>query len=159
MLVRRLWNRATAPLQLFYWKVTLPQAEGAKLLIEHNGRFLMIRETYGPQHWTFPGGRMKKLETPEDTARRKAEEEVGITLRNPRYLGSYFHTRQYKKDAICVYYVNVPSDTYVANTSIVAECAWIRIEDIATLQRSESVDDALELYRRHKNKGRTLPRT
>jgi ADP-ribose pyrophosphatase YjhB (NUDIX family) len=149
MLLRRIWNRATAPFQLFYWQITLPEAEGAKLLIEHKGKFLMIRETYGQKHWTFPGGRRKELETPEDTARRKAKEEVGITLRNPKLLGSYFHTRQYKKDAICVYHAHVKSPQYTPDTDIVLESGWFSIDEMAALPRSESVDDALELWKRH----------
>lgn len=145
-----MWNKATAPFQLLYWQVTLPEAEGAKVLIECKGKFLMIRETYGQKHWTFPGGRMKKYETPEDTARRKAQEEVGVTVRNPQYLGSYFHTRQYKKDAICVYLARVKTEQHKFNDSSVAESGWFTLEEIAQLSpRSESVDDALELYRRH----------
>jgi 8-oxo-dGTP diphosphatase len=150
MIIRRLWNRATAPFQLLYWQVALPEAEGAKLLIEHKGKFLMIRETYGQKHWTFPGGRMKKYETPEDTARRKSIEEVGVAIKSPTYLGSYFHTRQYKKDAICVYLAHVKEPTHKPNSSNIVESGWFSSEEIAQLTpRSESVDDALELYRRH----------
>lgn len=145
-----MWNKATAPFQLLYWQVTLPQAEGAKVLIEHEGKFLMIREIFGQKHWTFPGGRMKKYETPEDTARRKAQEEVGVAIRNPVYLGSYFHTRQYKKDAICVYLAHAESTAHAPNDSSVAESGWFSLEEIAQLSpRSESVEDSVELYRRH----------
>lgn len=151
MLIRRIWNKVTAPFQLMYWQFTLPQAEGAKLLIANNKKFLMIRETYGQQHWTFPGGRMKKYETPESAARRKAQEEVGITIKNPQYLGSYFHTRQYKKDAICVYLARTQSSDYKINTSNVAEARWFTLEEMTTLTpRSESVEDVIELYRRQK---------
>ncbi len=150
MLIRRLWNKATAPFQLLYWQITLPEAEGAKLLIEHEDRFLLIRETFGQKHWTFPGGRMKRYETPEETARRKSIEEVGLAIRNFTYLGSYFHTRQYKKDAICVYFAKVRSAAHAVNASDIAESDWFTLEEIAQLSpRSESVDDVLELYRRH----------
>ncbi len=151
MLIRRIWNRATAPFQLLFWQITLPEAEGAKLLIECDARFLMIREAYGSQHWTFPGGRMKNYETPEDAARRKSLEEVGITLRNPHYLGSYFHTRQYKKDAICVYLAQAKHFEHKVNTSDIVESGWYTLDEIEHLTpRSESVEDVLELYRRYK---------
>ncbi|MDB5189671.1 MAG: hypothetical protein JWL82_628 [Parcubacteria group bacterium] len=151
MFIRRVWNRATAPFQLLYWQMTLPQAEGVKLLIECDEKFLMIRETYGPQHWTFPGGRMKHHETPEDAARRKAKEEVGVTLGDTEYLGSYFHTRQYKRDAICVFCAKTESFEHTPSTTNVAESAWFTLEEMDTLERSESVDDALELYHRRKD--------
>lgn len=159
MFIQRLWNRFAAPFQLLYWRMSLSHAEGAKLLIEHDGKLLMIRETYGPQHWTFPGGRLKKEEAPTDTARRKAMEEVGITLTNPHYLGSYFHTRQYKKDAICVYYEKVTSSSCTPNDSTVAEAGWFTPEEITHLTHSDSVDDALELFRRHTGRSNALPRT
>lgn len=152
MRIRRLLNRVTAPFQLLYWQMTLPEAEGAKLLIEHNGTFLMIREAVGSQHWTFPGGRLRVGETPEDTARRKAKEEVGIELGNVQYLGSYFHTRQYKRDAICVYYARTKTPSFKFNTSSIVEGKWFTLEEMETLTpRSESVEDAVELYRRHKH--------
>src|SRR6266403_474054 len=145
MLLHRIWNKLTAPFQLLYWQITLPNAEGAKLLIENDSAFLMIRETYGQEHWTFPGGRMKKYETPEDTARRKGKEEVGIAIRNLQYLGSYFHTRQYKKDAICVYYAHVGSKEHMVNDSSVAESRWYSLSEIEILTpRSESVEDVIE---------------
>ncbi len=151
MLLRRVWNRLTAPFQLLFWRLTLPEAEGAKLFIGCNDRFLMIRETTGPKHWTFPGGRMKQYETPEDAARRKALEEVGITLKNIQYLGSYFHTRQYKKDAICVYYAQMRNFEHEVNTSEILESGWYTLDEIEHLiPRSESVEDVLELYRRNR---------
>jgi ADP-ribose pyrophosphatase YjhB (NUDIX family) len=149
MHLRRIWNRMTAPFQLIYWQLTLPEAEGVKLLIECNDKFLMIRETYGPKHWTFPGGRMRRYELPEDAAIRKAQEEVGITLYTPAYLGSYFHTRQYKRDAICVYHSCVTTTEHHPDTSIVVESGWFAREDMETLVSSDSVDDAMELYGRH----------
>lgn len=154
MVIKRIWSRVKAPFELFYWRMTLPLAQGVKLLIEHEGKFLMIRETLGKQHWTFPGGRMKDWETPEIAARRKAREEVGVTLTYPTYIGSYFHTRQYKKDAIGVFYEKVPSSDYRIHDSSIIEANWFTLLEMERLEHSESVEDVIELFRRSRTNAR-----
>lgn len=149
MFLKRMTNRVLAPFQLFYWRVATPQAEGAKVLIEHAGKYLLIRETVGQKQWTLPGGRTKSGEEPEVTARRKAQEEAGIAVGDLVPLGSYFHTRQGKKDVICAYYAEVSSPLYKVNPTTTAEAGWYTTAEIALLGRSESVDDVLELYTKY----------
>ena len=50
-----------------------------------DGRILLIRHSYGPDNWYFPGGGAGKNEAPEDAARRELREEcncdiAGLTL-------------------------------------------------------------------------------
>ncbi len=150
MFLKRLSNRMLAPFQLLYWRVAMPEAEGAKVLIEHNGNFLLIRETYGPKHWTLPGGRSRKDEEPTETAKRKVREEVGIELTKLVTLGSYFHTRQHKKDVICAYFAQVDTQAFQINPNTIGEAHWFSVEELASLEQSESVDDVLELYHKYK---------
>lgn len=62
----------------------LPNAASVGLIRE--GRILLIKRAYAPyQHlWTFPGGRMDPGETIEQCAVRELQEELSITIRNPR---------------------------------------------------------------------------
>lgn len=139
-----------APFQLLYWRVAGPQGEGAKLLIEHEGKFLLIREAVGQTHWTLPGGRSKAGETPEETARRKAKEEAGVKLESLAPLGSYFHTRQHKNDVIAAFHGKVQSYDLHPDSNLIAEAGWFTLEEIRNLTKSESVDDVLELYTKTK---------
>lgn len=146
MFLKRLSTRAIAPFQLFYWRMTMPAAEGAKVLIEHDTKYLLIRETYGAKHWTLPGGRSRKDEEAVETARRKVHDEVGIDLVNPVFLGSYFHTRQHKRDVICAYYAKVSSPAFQINPNTISEARWFSREELASLTQSPSVADVFELF-------------
>lgn len=55
----------------------------AVALIDSGGRVLMQRRPRGKQHgglWEFPGGKVEAGETPEISAIREIEEELGITI-------------------------------------------------------------------------------
>lgn len=144
--LKRIANRALYPIQLLYWRLLTPQAEGAKVLIECEGTFLLVREAMGSRLWTLPGGRAKNDEALEDTARRRAKEEAGVELTTLTPLGTYFHTRQHKKDFIGAFHAKVTSPEYKIDPTVMSEAGWFRLEEITTLERSESVDDVLELF-------------
>lgn len=52
------------------------------------GRFLLVRHSYGPAVWTFPGGGMRKHETPLVAAVREFREELGCDLLDLRRLAT-----------------------------------------------------------------------
>jgi 8-oxo-dGTP pyrophosphatase MutT (NUDIX family) len=57
-------------------------------LVEHEGRLLLIRHTYGSMEWDLPGGGAKRGEPPEAAAAREVREEVGITVSEISRVGS-----------------------------------------------------------------------
>jgi 8-oxo-dGTP diphosphatase len=61
-----------------------PNAASVGLIRE--GKILLIKRAYAPyQHlWTFPGGRLEPGESIEQCAVRELQEELSITIRNPR---------------------------------------------------------------------------
>lgn len=63
----------------------LPNA--ASVALVRNGKVLLIKRAYAPYQnlWTFPGGRLDAGETIEQCAVREVQEELGITIRNPRH--------------------------------------------------------------------------
>lgn len=66
---------------------------------DDTGAILLVRHSYGPPVWSFPGGGMRRGEDPEAAAHRELAAELGCTLHQPvhiglqqnRYLGSTNH--------------------------------------------------------------------
>ncbi len=63
-------------------------------VIVRNSRVLICQrraDSTFPLHWEFPGGKCEPGETPEQAVAREAREELGVTLRVQRALGTLEH--------------------------------------------------------------------
>src|SRR5438552_16815706 len=94
----RLGYSVASRIRTMYWFVFRPTTRGVKTVIEHDGRWLMIRNSYGKGHWTFPGGKVEKHEEPEHGAMREVREEVAVALDAVIPIGTYTSDRQHKRD-------------------------------------------------------------
>ena len=82
----------------FYWFFRRPQTKGVKVLIfNSNKKILMVRLTYYPNTWTFPGGGVNKKENTKDAALRECKEEVGIELSFVDLITTLDFKHEYKK--------------------------------------------------------------
>ena len=61
-----------------WWRVRSPQHEGALVAIYAGEALLLVRSSYRGE-WNFPGGTVRRCETPEEAARRELAEEIGLT--------------------------------------------------------------------------------
>ena len=104
-----------------------------KCVVEHDGRWLMIRNTYGHQYWTLPGGGVKRGESPADAAKREVAEEVGIALGDVEAIGSYFSTRHYSKDTVYCFRARVTTADHKIDGREIAEAAWFERDAMPAL--------------------------
>ena len=51
------------------------------------GQILLVRHSYGPDGWYFPGGGVGRKETPEEAAHREIREEVGCPIEGMKLAG------------------------------------------------------------------------
>lgn len=86
-----------------YWFLFRPHTYGAKVVIERDGKVLLVKHSYGPKQWSFPGGGKKKGETMELTAVREAQEETGLRLGEVTFIGNFLTQNEYKYDHVHVY--------------------------------------------------------
>ena len=140
--------KVAAQLRRVYWFVVRPRTCGVKCVVEHGGKWLMIRNTYGRGHWTFPGGAVDRGEEPDAAAMREVAEEVGILLHGVRAIGDYFSNREYKRDTVYCFTASANSPTFTIDGVEVAEARWVAPEALPEF-RGTSVDRILAMLDRH----------
>ncbi|MBP9686483.1 MAG: NUDIX domain-containing protein [Candidatus Doudnabacteria bacterium] len=118
---------------LVYWFLVRPQVRGVKVVIIARSEVLLIRNSYGPAGWTFPGGGIKSGETSEQAAIREVWEEVGIEISEPEYVGMFLHTKEFKADHVEVFAVHMDKQNPVVDNTEVVEARWFPISDLPLL--------------------------
>jgi 8-oxo-dGTP diphosphatase len=66
------------PLARLWWRLRRQRHEGALVAVHVGPALLLVRSSYRIA-WNFPGGTIRRGETPEIAARRELAEEVGLT--------------------------------------------------------------------------------
>ena len=61
----------------------------ALVFIEQGEQLLLVKQGYGRQCWSLPGGTMESGESIESTAVREVKEETGLDIRLKRVVGLY----------------------------------------------------------------------
>ena len=120
----QLGYKVAARLRRFYWFVFRPKTFGVKCVVQHHGRWLMIRNSYGNGHWTLPGGGLHRGEEPEHAAIREVREEVGVELAHVESIGSYENNREYKHDTVYCFVGSAASPDHRIDKKEVIEAAW-----------------------------------
>jgi len=126
-------------LRRVYWFVFRPRTSGVKCVVVHDGRWLMIRNSYGSHRWTFPGGGIDKGEAAADAAIREVSEEVGISLADVVPIGEYFTDREYKRDTVYCFTSRATSSAFETDPAEIAEARWIAPDELPDF-RTPSVD-------------------
>src|ERR1700752_3516829 len=66
------------PLARIWWRLRRQRHEGALVAVHVGPALLLVRSSYRIA-WNFPGGTIRRGETPEMAARRELAEEIGLT--------------------------------------------------------------------------------
>jgi len=137
-----------------YWFLLRPRTVGARCILLCARHLLLIRQTYGHQLWTLPGGGLARGETLEAAVRREVKEEVGITLGAVRYLGHFVSTQTYNVDTVHVFSAATPSQACTIAPGEIAEARWFALEALPRV--SEKTRQALRLWQQN-NTGAAAP--
>ena len=107
-----------------HWFITRPKTKGVKALLFNQGKILMVRLTYYPDTWTFPGGGVHRDESTNEAIIRECKEEVDITLEHPEYIGDLHFEHEYKKDTVSVFKENIDNPDIKIDGKEVVEANW-----------------------------------
>lgn len=120
----------------FYWRLIGPRTLGVRIVVrDGDGRFLLVRHSYGAGDWLFPGGGVHRRERIDAAARREAHEETGVLIPDAPgallLVGVFSNLREGKSDHVVVfeavewYPASEPSDD-----PEIAETGWFAPDDL-----------------------------
>ncbi len=147
----RLFYRIIDPIRKLYWFIARPTRIGVKCLVQHQNKFLFIRNSYGSKKWTIPGGGVNRGESFESAAIRETQEEVSITPTNLINIGSYIHEKEYKHDSLTIFYTKTQSPKFTIDPIEIEEARWMTFDEVPE-PRGSAVAATLTLFNTWKNK-------
>ena len=90
--------------QLAWWRIRRPRLRGAAVAVWHDGRVLVVRNSYRTS-LNLPGGGVGRREDHRDAAARELREEVGIHVAPAAlsYVGEFVEITEYAADHVHLY--------------------------------------------------------
>ena len=92
------------------------------IVYRDDGRILLVRSHFSRQEWALPGGGVNRNESYEQAAVREVLEEVGLKIRNLRYLGKANSHESYAKFSVRVFVAHASDYDIKCNFEIME--AW-----------------------------------
>ena len=117
-------------------------------LVENNDNYLLVQENSlkWKNHWFLPGGKSEKNETPEQTAIREAQQEIGCKIN----LKEMFYTK-YNPGIILAelrfYYYATPASFIDIKKQHSSKSRWFSYDEILKLPLRENAIDIINTYR------------
>jgi len=104
--------KITHPFVRFYWRIFKPKTYGARAIILNEANILLVRNI-NVNHWSLPGGKIDKGETPEECLLRELKEELVLSISKTDYiLGEYLSSKEGKRDTVYIFVVKLLSPTF-----------------------------------------------
>ncbi len=117
-------------LMKIYWKFFNPETFGARIMLTHQGKVLLVQHR-NSKFWNLPGGGINKNEDPEIGTLRELYEETKIKIDKADYLlGTYCSKAEGKRDKVFIY-VKETNNENVPKLSIeLKDTKWFPLDDL-----------------------------
>lgn len=120
------------PVARLWWMVRAPVRIGVRgVVLDPDGRVLLVRHSYGSEGWGFPGGGPGRRERLADTIVREVREETGVRCQVEQLLGVYDSFHEGKSDHVALFVCSAVqgSQPQPASPEIVA-CGFFSLNDL-----------------------------
>jgi 8-oxo-dGTP pyrophosphatase MutT (NUDIX family) len=104
--------------------VVPPRGRGAKAVLVHDGRVLLVRHTYGPGRWELPGGGVRRREDPAAALQRELEEELGVNAADAVALAVLPGPGRLRHHRTHLYRLDLPSPAVRSDPVEIADTCW-----------------------------------
>ena len=93
------------------------------LVTNDDGQVALLRQNYiSTQYYNLVSGYIKPKETPEETAYREVQEEIGVRLSSLDFVGTFWFD---KKDMLMIAFVGKTTDKELTLSGEVDEAKWV----------------------------------
>lgn len=123
-------------------------------LFDDAGRVLLVRQAYGQQAWTQPGGGLETGETPVEGVLREILEETGCTAEVTAFIGTYVSV--FRSDVVLHFEARIVSQAVRAPDGEIAELGLFTADDLPAHMRLHTRARVADGLARRRNVLRTL---
>jgi len=118
----------------------------ASALIIHRDKILFVRSNTTQEQWAFPGGKQARNETPQRTASREIEEELGLEINIKGELGSYIYISKNQEFEIRCFVAESKSFDLREDPDEIIEAKWCTLKESVALNLTSTTREALEKF-------------
>ena len=91
-------------------------------------RILLVRHTYGPREWDFPGGGLKRNESPLSAARREIREELGVDIDDWVAIGDVLSRFQHTNSTMHCFRADVHEPSLTLDRGEILAARWFALD-------------------------------
>lgn len=127
--INQLIYKVIHPFVVFYWKIIKPKTYGSRAIILSENSILLAKNI-NSKHWSLPGGKIEKDESPEQCLIRELKEELDIDVSSSEYkLGEYIANKEGKLDTVHIFIIRLKS-SYFKKQWELADAKWFALSEL-----------------------------
>lgn len=101
----------------------------AAVIINKEGKVLLVKHSYGKNNWDLPGGKAEANESAEETAKREVVEETGLNVKVERLTGIYYDPT-YDMHHFVFTAAVAENEEAAPSSPEILECGYFSVDDL-----------------------------
>lgn len=122
------------------WRFPLFSCAVSAILLDKSGRRMLLIRQYGDSDPVLVAGYVDKGETAEEALLREVREELGMTARSPRFLGSHYYA---PSETLMLNFLALLEEDEASPGPEVDSWEWVSVEEAIKLVKSGGLAETL----------------